>query len=71
MRIAQSDATACHRYGIGIMVRLSRIRLRNAVPGPYEVLAQLPEREGELQYRIKSAREPYQRIAKEGELERA
>jgi hypothetical protein len=72
MRTAQSDATACYRYGIGIMVRLSRIMpLRNAVPGSYEVLAQLPEREGELQYRIKSPGEPYQRIAKEGELERA
>jgi len=72
MRTAQSDATACHRYRIGSMVRLSTIvPLRDAVPGPYEVLAQLPDREGELQYRIKSAREPYQRIAKEGELERA
>ena len=72
MRTAQSDATACHRYGIGIMVRLSRIvPLLNALPGPYEVLAQLPERDGELQYCIKSTHEPYQRIAKEGELERA
>jgi hypothetical protein len=26
---------------------------------------------GDLQYRIKSDREPYQRIVKEGELERA
>jgi hypothetical protein len=44
------------------------IRLHNAVPGPYEILAQLPEREGEFQYRIKSDREPYQRIVKEDEL---
>ena len=72
MRTVQSYETVCHRYGIGIMVRLSSlVPLRNAVPGPYQVLAQLPEREGELQYRIKSVREPYQRIAKEGELERA
>jgi hypothetical protein len=71
MMTAQSHAIVCHRYGIGILVRLTRIvPLRNAVPGPYEVLAQLPEREGELQYRIKSDREPYQRIAKERELER-
>jgi hypothetical protein len=70
MRTAQSNAIICHRYRIGILVRLSRvIPLRNAVPGPYEILAQLPEREGELQYRIKSDREPYQRIVKEGELE--
>jgi hypothetical protein len=51
------------------MVRLSQaVRLRNAAPG-YEVLAQLPERDGEFQYRLKSDREPYQRIAKENELD--
>ncbi len=44
---------------------------RNAAAGNYEVLAQLPERDGDLQYRIKSDREPYQRIVKEGELETA
>ena len=43
--------------------------LRNAVPGLYEVLAQLPARDGELQYRVKSDREPYQRSVKELELE--
>jgi hypothetical protein len=37
----------------------------------YEVLAMLPERDGELQYRIKSEREPYQRIMKASELEPA
>ena len=61
-----------HRFAIGKMVQLGKgIPLRNAVGGPYEVLAQLPEREGEFQYRIKSAREPYQRIMKEGDLELA
>ena len=72
MRTAQSNATVCHRHGIGNVVHLSKVvPLRNAVPGPYEIVAQLPEREGELQYRIKSHREPYQRIVKEGELETA
>jgi hypothetical protein len=47
------------------MVRLSKfLPLRNAVQGAYEILAQLPERDGELQYRIKSEREPYQRRAR-------
>jgi hypothetical protein len=60
-----------HRFAIGTMVHLHRVGpLRNAVPGPYEVLETLPERDGELQYRIKSAREPYQRVMGEGELER-
>jgi hypothetical protein len=54
------------------MVRLSRTSaLRNAVSGPYEVLATLPERDGEFQYRIKSDREPYQRVVKQDELELA
>jgi hypothetical protein len=59
-----------HRFSVGRMVRLSQAaRLRNAAPGSYEVLAQLPERDGEFQYRLKSDRESYQRIAKEDELE--
>jgi hypothetical protein len=54
------------------MVRLSRSRtLPNAITGPYEVIATLPERDGELQYRIKSDREPFQRIMTEDELELA
>jgi hypothetical protein len=72
MRAPHADAVASHRFAAGRMVRLSRaIPLRNAAAGNYEVLAQLPERDGDLQYRIKSDREPYQRIVKEGELETA
>ena len=72
MRTPHADAAASHRFAAGHMVRLSRaIPLRNAAAGNYEVLAQLPERDGDLQYRIKSDREPYQRIVKEGELEQA
>ena len=72
MRTPHADAVASHRFAAGHMVRLSRaIPLRNAAAGNYEVLAQLPERDGDLQYRIKSDREPYQRIVKEGELEQA
>ena len=72
MRTPHADAVASHRFAAGHMVRLSRaIPLRNAAAGYYEVLAQLPERDGDLQYRIKSDREPYQRIVKEGELEQA
>lgn len=61
-----------HRFAVGIMVRFRKTdRLRNAAPGPYEVLETLPPREGAYQYRIKSAREPYQRISTEDELELA
>jgi hypothetical protein len=72
MSAPHADAGASHRFAAGHMVRLSRaIPLRNAAAGNYEVLAQLPERDGDLQYRIKSDREPYQRVVKEGELETA
>jgi hypothetical protein len=70
MRTPHADAVASHRFAAGHMVRLSRaIPLRNAAAGYYEVL--VPERDGDLQYCIKSDREPYQRIVKEGELEQA
>jgi hypothetical protein len=66
------NAPLVHRFSVGAMVRLSRSSpLPNAVTGPYEVLATLPERDGDLQYRIKSDREPFQRITTEDELELA
>jgi predicted transposase YdaD len=72
MRSMQQTAAVDHRFAIGSIVRLRRtIPLRNAVPGLYEVLAKLPQQQGEFQYRVKSEREPYQRIMKEGEVERA
>jgi hypothetical protein len=72
MNTARPEISASYRFAAGKMVRLkSGFPLRNAVPGLYEVLAQLPERDGERQYRIKSDREPYQRIVKEDDLEPA
>jgi len=72
IKAIQQHATISHRFAIGAMVRLNRSDpIPNAVPGLYEVLGNLPERDGELQYRIKSLREPYQRIIKESELDQA
>jgi len=69
MRTAYHSAAIIHRFGIGKMVCFSApVRLPNAARGPYQILAQLPERDGEFQYRIKSDREPHDRIVKEGEL---
>jgi hypothetical protein len=69
MRTAYQNAVVIHAFGIGNMVRFSAtLRLPNAVAGPYRVVAQLPERDGEFKYRIKSDREPYERIVKEDEL---
>lgn len=58
------------RFITGNVVRLSkRYPPRRAAPGPYNVVAQLPERDGQLQYRIKSGSEPFYRTVKENELE--
>jgi hypothetical protein len=72
MKAISENAAVNHRFAVGSMVYLNKLSpLRNAVPGPYEVLARLPERDGEFQYRIKSEREPYQRIMKQDELDLA
>jgi hypothetical protein len=41
-----------------------------ATRGMYLVIKKLPERDGELEYRIKSLGEPHERIARESELRR-
>ncbi len=68
--LQELDTPTAHRYHVGQIVRLGG-GFRNAVVGDYKVLSQLPSRDGELQYRIKSSREPYERVVKEGELEHA
>jgi hypothetical protein len=66
--LQELDAPTAHRYHVGQIVRLGS-GFRNAVVGDYKVLSRLPSRDGEFQYRIKSSREPYERMVKEGELE--
>jgi hypothetical protein len=52
------------------------VRFVNALPhsmaaGNYQVVKQLPEERGEQRYIVKSAVEPYGRVAKESELKKA
>ena len=42
----------------------------DAAPGAYEVTKQLPERNGEFEYQIKSSGEPHARVVRESELSR-
>ena len=59
-----------HYFHIGYVVRLSkRFPARKSASGPYKVVAQLPERDGQFQYRIKSGCEPFCRTVNENELE--
>lgn len=43
-------------------------RLTSAVPGPYQIVQRMPPEDGEFKYRIKSPREPHERVAMESDL---
>jgi len=61
-----------HRFPEGDKVRLNGPRhYTNAASGVYDVMGLLPERDGELQYRIKSSLEGYHRVVRESQVEKA
>jgi hypothetical protein len=43
----------------------------NVPGGSYEVIEQLPDRNGEFQYRVKSVNEPHERVVGERELHKS
>ena len=57
-----------NRFRSGQTVRLVRSTLRTAADGEFKIVRSLPDEGGETQYRIKSAREPYDRVVKESDL---
>jgi hypothetical protein len=60
---------ADHKFQLGQRVTLAaNVINRSAVGGSYVVISQLPERDGEFGYRIKSASETHDRVARESEL---
>ncbi len=60
---------ATHKFKLGQSVFLQPTTFnRDAARGAFEVIKQLPERDGQFEYRIKSSREPHERVAKESEL---
>jgi hypothetical protein len=62
-----------HKFKIGQTVRFepNTWHHRNSVPGSYEVKKQLPERNGEFEYQIKSSSEAHERVATESQISRA
>lgn len=61
-----------HRFRSGQAVRLNRrYPYRSAADVVYRVVRQLPDNGGDLQYRIKSASEPHERVVTESDLQRA
>jgi hypothetical protein len=58
-----------HKFKIGEVVALRSSIHGNVPDGIYEVTRQLPrDDDREFRYRIKSATEPHERVAREGEL---
>jgi hypothetical protein len=60
-----------HKFIVGQTVRYTPPRGLYAPRGPYIVTAQLPERDGELEYHIKHINEVHERIVSESELRAA
>jgi hypothetical protein len=56
---------AAYKFQIGQTVFLNQSL---GARGAYIVTRKLPERDGELEYRVKSAHETYERVARESEL---
>jgi hypothetical protein len=59
-----------HKFNIGDVVSLKPAPSLNVPGGIYEVVRQLPS-DGECEYRIRSANEPHERVARESELTKA
>jgi hypothetical protein len=60
---------ATNKFKLGQTVFLQpTIFNRDSARGAYEVTKQLPERDGQFEYRIKSPREPHERVVGESEL---
>ena len=58
-----------HKFRVGQLVDFAPSRPGVATPGrQYEIIRLLPANGGELQYRVKSKSEPFERVARESEL---
>ncbi|HJS06496.1 MAG TPA: hypothetical protein VJ809_02525 [Pirellulales bacterium] len=59
-----------HKYKVGETVHYtSNVMRRFAARGGFLIVKLLPPEGAELQYRIKSAAEPHERVAKESQLD--
>ena len=58
---------ASHKFKVGDIVTINPAISRFVPDGVFEVIKQLPGN-GEPEYRIKSSKEPHERVARESEL---
>ena len=59
-----------HKFNVGQTVRFQPLQglQHTTASGLYDVTKQLPERNGEFEYRVKNRNEPHERLVKESEL---
>ena len=68
-RLRRRTYTTAYAFKIGQMADYGPTpRLTSAVPGPYQIVQKMPPEDGEFKYRIKSPREPHERVAMESDL---
>ena len=60
-----------NQFRPGQTVRLVRSSLRSAADGEFKIVRPLPDNGGETQYRIKSMREPHERVVMESDLQKS
>jgi len=57
-----------HRFYIGQTVFLKPFRDLNIPGGACVITKQLPERDGEYEYRVRSINEPHERVVRESQM---
>jgi hypothetical protein len=57
-----------HKFKIGQTVQMIPANYRRGAASGYKIIQHLPDANGELHYRIRSASEPHERVVKESEL---
>jgi hypothetical protein len=57
-----------HKFDVGQPVYLAPSLELNIPGGAYIVTKQLPEHDGEFEYRVKSVNEPHERVVRESRL---
>ena len=68
--VCREDNVSGHKFKIGQTVRYAA-PFGHSAAADYKITLLLPTADNELHYRIKSANEPHERVAKESQLQRA
>ena len=70
--LSDTEVSLAHKFRVGDNVHIIAGLLgRGDIGGVFKVIRVLPTEGDEQQYRIKSASEPHERVAKQSQLERA